>query len=515
MHSRAADLTPNGHPDKPHCLNNLGNAFRARFVRLGQLSDLENAIFTQRDAVDLIPNDHPDKPNRLNSLGSSFLTRFWHLGQLSDLEDAILRQRDAVDLIPSGHPRKPGYLNNLGVSFKTRFKHVGQLSDLEDAISMQREAVSLTPNGHRDKPIILTHLGSSFLTRFEHLGRLSDLEEAISAQRDAVDITPNGHPSKTLRLYNHGHSFLARFEYLGQLSDMENAIFLYSYAASDYFGPTKVRFDASRKWISCARHIRHHSLLHAYSVAMNLLPQLAWNGLSLSHRYTELARGADVAREAAAVALESGLPEIAVEWLEQGRSIVWGDLYQLRSSYEDLLSAHPDHARRLRELSTALDHASAAREKALSTLSEQTQNATTSLQKDADRHRRLAIERDKLLQDIRKLPGFERFLLRKEFSRLRASAHSGPVVILNAAESRCDALIVLANVDHVIHVPLSNFSFQRSIGLQNALHSLRDAREGKPKPSARIEWNSFLSPLWKCIVKPVLDAVAFSVRHIV
>ena len=75
-------------------------------------------------------------------------------------------------------------------------------------------------------------------------------------------------------------------------------------------------------------------------------------------------------REAAAAALDLGLPETAVEWLEQGRSIVWGELFQLRSSYEEVSSAHPDHARRLRELSAALEHASATREKSLSTFSE-------------------------------------------------------------------------------------------------------------------------------------------------
>ena len=52
-------------------------------------------------------------------------------------------------------------------------------------------------------------------------------------------------------------------------------------------------------------------------------------------------------REAAAAALDSGLPEIAMEWLEQGRLIVWGELFQLRSSYEELSSEHPDRARRL------------------------------------------------------------------------------------------------------------------------------------------------------------------------
>ena len=102
------------------------------------------------------------------------------------------------------------------------------------------------------------------------------------------------------------------------------------------------------------------------------------------------------------------------------------------------------------------------------------------MQQEADGHRMLAIKRDTLLQTIRGLRGFKQFLLRKEFSQLRASAHSGPVVILNAAESRCDALIVLADVDHVIHVPLPTFTFQRSAGLQKMLEKLLGHARGIP-----------------------------------
>ena len=148
-------------------------------------------------------------------------------------------------------------------------------------------------------------------------------------------------------------------------------------------------------------------------------------------------QGADVAREAAAVALDSGFPETAVarEWLEQERSIVWGELFQLRRFYEELSSAHPDHARRLRELSAALGYAGATREKFWSARLEQTRSAalctTDSLQQKADRHRTLPIERDKLLKEIRRSPSFEQSPFRKEFSRLRASASSRPVVILN------------------------------------------------------------------------------------
>ncbi|KAF8125428.1 CHAT domain-containing protein [Boletus edulis] len=492
----AIDLTPHGHPDKPSRLSNLGHSFITRFDRLGELSDLEDAISALREAVDLTPDGHPDKPSCLNNLGLSLRARFKHLGELGDLEDAISTIRDAVVLTPDGHLDKPSRLNNLGISFITRFGRLGELSDLEDAISIHREAVDLTPDGHPDKPSRLSNLGNSFIARFERLGELRDLEDAISTLRDAVVLTPDGHPHKPGMLNSLGISFQARFERLGELSDLEDAISLYSHAASVPIGPISVRLRASQNWISCARRIHHPSPLRAHSIATNLFPQLAWIGLSLTHRYAELKLGADVVREAAAAALDEGFPELAVEWLEQGRSIVWGELLQLRGSYEQL-STHPDHVRTLRELSAALDDAGATQ---------------------ANRHRALAIERDKLLQEIRRLPGFERFLLPKDFPQLRASAHSGPVVMLNAAERRCDALIVLADVDHVIHVPLPGFDFQWAARLQNTLRALLgharitrfDDRKGKLATGGGGSWESLLSTLWNGIVKPVLDALAFS-----
>ncbi|KAG6373736.1 hypothetical protein JVT61DRAFT_5876 [Boletus reticuloceps] len=528
----AIDLTPDGHPDKPALYSSLASCFRARFERFGELSDLEEAVSRYKDAVDLTPDGHPDKPIRLNDLGSSISTRFERLGELSDLEVAISLHKDAVNLAPRGHLDKRICLHNLGDSLGVRYERLGKLSDLEDAISMLRDAVDLTPpghpekkaismlreaidilpHGHPDKPICLNDLGSSLKTRFQRLGELTDLENAISMLRDAIDLTPQGHPAEPSYLNNLAGSLFIRFERHKELRDLEKAISLYSDAASAPFGPTRDRFHASQIWIKCAQLIRHWSLFHAYSVAITLLPQLAWVGLSLTRRYSELRHGADVVREAAATALDLGFPETAVEWLEQGRSIVWGDLLQLRSSYEDLTSAHPDHARRLQRLSSALEHASATHERSLSALLQE--NPCNKRLTNA-----LAIERDTLLQEIRGLPGFERFLLHKEFSQLRRSAHSGPIIILNAAESRCDALIVLADVDHVIHVPLPHFTFKRSAGLLNMMKSLLgharvvpcDDRKGSPTTRRGVGWESLLSNLWNGVVKLVLDALAFSI----
>ncbi|KAF8129592.1 hypothetical protein EV363DRAFT_1337745, partial [Boletus edulis] len=62
----------------------LNNSFITRFLRLGELRDLEDGISTHSDAVHLTPDGHPDKPSRLN-----FQARFERLGEPSDLEHAI------------------------------------------------------------------------------------------------------------------------------------------------------------------------------------------------------------------------------------------------------------------------------------------------------------------------------------------------------------------------------------------------------------------------------------------
>ena len=523
----AAEITPDGHPHKAAHLNNLGNSYAARFRRLSEPSDLDQQISRFKDAVDITPDGHPNKADYLNNLGCSFATRFRQLGELIDLEQAISKQRAAVDLTPDGHFRKHCHLSNLGLFFAIRFWQLGEPSDLEEAISRQRSVVNLTPDGHPHRPGHLNNLGLSFRTRFQHFGQLSDLEQAISMFKDAVGLIPDGHPDQPDQLDNLADCFRVRFEHLGKSSDLEQAISLYSQAACTTTGPTTIRFRASKKWISSAHALRHHSLLHAYSAAIDLLPQLAWIGLSLTHRYRELVQGADVAREAAAAALDSGHPGTAVEWLEQGRSIIWGELFQLRNSYEELSSAHPDHARRLQELSSALEHAGATREKSLSSLMEQIQytehHATHSLEQEADAHRTLAIERDNLLQEVRGFPGFERFLLHKELSQLRASAHSGPVVILNAAKSRCDALIILTEKENVVHVPLPTFAIKRFERLQSALDGLLGSarvlscgdRAGKPASRQDFSWESILSSLWNGVVKPVLDVLGLSVRHLI
>ncbi|KAF8436638.1 CHAT domain-containing protein [Boletus edulis BED1] len=534
MYRDALAARPVGHTGRPSTLVQLAAVHLARLEKQKNNFDGARVEALLHEASELSSTDSHE--NR----AVSFMVQLYagHRAgpdHATDLQRAITLLQKLVKSVSNWDARYCAGLKNLGVALLWRFERLGELRDLEDAISTYRDAVHLTPDGHPDKPGRLNNLGHSFIARFEmpfrhtgmparfeRLGELRDLEDAISTYRDAVHLTPDGHPDKPSRLSNLGLSFVTCFKRLGELRDLEDAISLYSHSASVPIGSISVRFRASWNWILYARRVHHPSLLRAHSIAINLFPQLAWIGLSLTHRYAELKQGADVVCEAAAAALDEGFPELAVEWLEQGRSIVWGELLQLRGSYEQLSSAYPDHGRRLQELSAALDDAGATREKSLSTFLESTDNAmqraTQTLQQEAHRHRTLAMKRDKLLQEIRRLPGFERFFLPKDFLQLRASAHSGPVVMLNAAETRCDALILLADVDHVIHVPLPKFNLKRSMGLQNMLGRLLgdaratsfDDRTGRVATRGAGSWENLLSTLFNGVTKPVLDALAFS-----
>ncbi|KAF8137754.1 CHAT domain-containing protein [Mycena galopus ATCC 62051] len=503
-------LTPDSYPGKPSMLNNLGNSLSSRFERLGDLNDLNWSILMLEDAVRLTADGHPDKPRKLNSLGNSLLGRFERLSDLSDLNRSILMKENAVQLTPDGHPDKPGRLNNLGISLWGRFVRLGNLSDLTRSILTKEDAVQLTPDGHPDKPGRLNSLGISLLGRFKRLGDLSDLDRSILMVEDAVQLTADDNPDKLGRLISLGNTLLGRFNRFHDVSDLNRSICHYSSAAHSVIGPAHVRFNAAAHWAKCAK-IQNDQLTHLepYSVAMQILPELAWLGLSITDRHHHLLKAGAVVRDAAAAAVTSGDPQKAVEWLEQGRSIIWSQLLNLRTPITALSNSHPLLANELITLSSQLDQAGSH-----TTDSPPIWSGTEqSLQSIANQAHENAVAQDNLLKKIRALEGFERFMLPKPITELSTAAHRGPVIILNSTNSQCDALILRPNHgDKVIHVPLPHFnSADVASMVQSFSHLVRGSgpsrlgarREGQL--NSEEEFEQTLSKLWEDIVRPVLN----------
>ncbi|KAK6974118.1 CHAT domain-containing protein [Favolaschia claudopus] len=504
----AVDLTPDGHMDKPSRLNTHGAALRTRFDQLGDLADLNQAITYHHAALDLTPDGHMDKHSRLSNLGVALHTRFDQLGDLVDLNQAITYYQAALDLTPDGHMDKPSQLNTLGAAFRTRFDQLGHLPDLNQAITYHHAALDLTPDGHMDKRSMLNNLGIAHNSRFQQLGNLPDLNHSITYNSAAVDLTPDGHPNKPVWLINLGSAFVFRYASLKTPEDFQKGLHCYALAACSPSGPISVRFRAARIWSMCAHESNSASVLKAYATAISLLPELAWLALSISDRHHRLFHAGQLVRDAAAAAIAAGDPQKAVEWLEQGRSIIWGQFLGLRTPVDDLKQKHPRLAEQFLSVSKTLEGAGTK----MSSINE-------SITPQRDFHD-LALQRNNILNQIRQQPGFEQFLLPKSLSYLSCTAQSGPVVILN-----------INHEGEVVHVPLPSFTSSHAeelaerlataLGATGRAESLHGEADYVPPRSSTIfhveDIDDLLEStlgttmqLWTKIIQPILNAIAIN-----
>ncbi|QRV93472.1 aromatic di-alanine and TPR containing protein [Ceratobasidium sp. AG-Ba] len=500
--SRAVDFTPNSYLDKPIYLTHLAVSRRARFERLGDLIDLNHAIDSISQAVDLTPDGHPDKLARLSSLGVSRWARFERLGELGDLDHAMGCISQAVDLTPDGHPDKPGHLSSLGVSWRLRFERLGELADLDHAIGCISRAMELTPAGHPDKPGRLSSLGVSWRARFERLGELVDLDCAIECHTQAIDLTPDGHPSRPGLLSNLGELCQARFELLGQLVDLAKARAAFRAGALSSVLMPDIQMRCARSWAKVSE-LLNISPLEAYKAVFYLLPRLVWIGQTAQHRSAVISGlVSDLVAQAATWAISVQSYDLAIEWLEQGRSILWSEVLQFRQPLDKLAIADSELAQQLKYIASELEVAGR----------DLTSHSSTYLMLEADRRNKLAIRWDKLLSEARSLPGFHEFMLPPKAKQLKKAASDGPVVIIHTYKARCDALVIVPQREEITHVPLTRFSQEtfEQFDAERRIRGPKNHRVGRGiiRLGPPYQFRT-LERLWSDVVEPILSVMEY------
>jgi tetratricopeptide (TPR) repeat protein len=479
---------------------------------LGDIANLNKAIMEKQRAVHLTPDSHPHKLLCYSNLGNSLLYRFEHLRNIVDLIEAIAAQQQAAYLTPDGHPDKPGYLNNLGTLFLPWFKYLGNIADLDKAIMPQLQAVHLTPEGHPDKPRYLSNLGATFLYRFEHQGDIADLDKAITAQQQAVSLIPDSHHGKPNILNILGNSFRARLNHHPDDATFAQAIGAYSQSAKSSSGPPFDRFRAARIWATLCFSVHSNETIDAYSVLIDLLPRVVWLGRTVEQCYKDISTIGDAVTDAAAAAIYFGKFNFALKWLEEGRSIVSGQLLQLRSPLDELRQCHPDEANELAKISRVLDSASIADS---SHLGLSNNDMHQSLEEAAQAHRRLAEKYDHVLARIHKLPGFNEFLRPPKTASLCGAAMSGPVIVVNVQKTRCDALILRPYSSQISHVPLPGLRVPMVKEMQLQLAGWVRGENAIPRhyaPDVEVdmEFSDILGGLWTHVVEPILSFLKVS-----
>ncbi|KIJ23996.1 hypothetical protein M422DRAFT_275317 [Sphaerobolus stellatus SS14] len=528
----AVNLTTDGQVAKSIYLNDLGRFFASRFERLGRITDIEKAIVAGKEAINLIPDGHTSQASLLTNLARSYSYRFFQLGDLVDIDKAISLNQKVVNLTPNEHTTKPKYLNNLGAT------------DSDNAIAAQQEAVKLIPDDHTAKPNYLrslgrsfpgqkavnlipdshpnkagslSTLGNSFLSRVELLHELPDIDNTIAAHQKAVDLTPDDHIAKggylIISLTPEKHAIMAqclghlgaslelRYKRLGKLADRDSAISAYCGAAKNNSSNPSIQYHAAKSWASLSSDSGLiSSALEAYTVLLEILPQHVWLGQKVNHRYDELSRIGSVINAAAALAISIGNLILALEWLEEGQSIVWGQILQLRTPIDELHLKYPEYA-------------------------DNSQIYQLTIEEEAHTHHTLAAEYAQLIEQIGTLDGFMDFLKPKKLTELIHACKNGPVVVINVYKSRCDALVLhpFDLSEPIIHVPLPHFSPEKAFQLHShmnsilKMHHVCDTRKLVQDQDAALnsapKLQDILHNLWLWIVEPVILAIQSVLEH--
>ncbi|CEL54737.1 hypothetical protein RSOLAG1IB_07271 [Rhizoctonia solani AG-1 IB] len=511
--TRAEALASDYHIAMPSILTSLGSAYMRRFVRLENLDDMEKALKCQTRALGLQPPGCDGTAVILNNLATIHTCRFNRSRKQAHMDEALKCLTQAASLLSENHPGLPGILHNLADLYMTRYRLWPNLEDIDTSIGYQTRAVVLTPEGHAQLPNYTNSLGSFYRRRYKEQGKLEDIDQAIHWQSRSVTLTPEEHARMPLWLSNLADSFLDRTRNESDKSSFYGAIECYRKCAQHSALSPGEQLNSAISWAKLASVSKlSASALEAYQTAMELVPHVVWLGTKIGKRYKDTRKIKDLASDAAAFALAVGKYDLALEWLEEGRAVIWNQMLQLRNPFDDLAAVDPPMAENLRQVASELQDAISPSETHSIPLSD-----TIAHERAIQKHHRLAENYQALVSAARKIPGFQDFLRPARASALVGTAQSGPLVIVNVSESRCDALIICPGTAHIMHIPLSSLSLNAITSARDQLdQSLRRNRvrdrgvRKKPNEEDKDMFDQVLIMLWTCIAKPVLDALEFT-----
>ncbi|KDQ58370.1 hypothetical protein JAAARDRAFT_665956 [Jaapia argillacea MUCL 33604] len=495
-------------------LRDLANAlhFRYKASPRNDSRDLDAAISLLRKALLLLPPRSRGRLDAAHDLASVLSSLFHHSGNSAFLDDAIQLQTGVLSDTPDQHPLRQRFTQGLGNIMLQKYYHSRQRQDLDECISLHTQALSLAGFPH-GKASIYTNLIPALQASYYLTDSIKDLDLAISTCREALLEAPPSrgyHPSLSGYL---GGLLTARFRLTKQPHDLHEAMSAFAVSVACEFTPVPQRFFCAQQWAKNADINGHESALEAYETAIGFLPRIAMLGLDISSRQHVLTSGIDgLARDGAAFAIREGKFEKAVEFLEEGRAVFWSQALQLRAPLDDLRSQAPELADQLEEISKQLERESLPDVRTTQDLSPE---VTITAEKQSNDRLRLNDRWLACLEKVRSIKRFEKFLLPKKYPDLLFAAARGPVVILNASESRFDALILKGPETDILHVPLTHLTGdmkEELVGIRSLLTDAVPWTRGEDRNMRRkirnydpeVTMRRCLAMLWELVVEPVV-----------
>jgi CHAT domain-containing protein len=423
----ALTATPPEHSERHIVSANLASVLQTRYGAYRATEDVSeaNALLAaaSADAPGAANQPVPSSADNAGYVAMGLMQEF----DLTRDTGALARAITALErAIPQASAlARPHLTFSLGAALATLAEATDDVPLLDRAISIFEKALDANSPDSLTNSSLLGGLGKANLHRFLKAGDPADLDRAVSILTRAYHATPAADFRRVPISLDLGTSLGTRSELRQNPSDARQAAEVYRSAALEITAPTHDRAMAAWGWAQAELALgSYHAALDGYETAVGLLDLVAWRGLRAEDRERLLADFGDLARDAGACAIAADRPERAIELLEQGRGVLLSQALDARSGHDVLAEQAPELADRLAFVNDRLD---------------------TRADIGLEQRMSLAREREELLRVIRKQPGQADFLRPPRLDDIRPGQQDGPVVFVNVAQLRTDALIVGAH----------------------------------------------------------------------
>ena len=483
MRRQALSLTPRTEPFRPFRMSNLAGALRelAEYEEDAELAD--EALAVAREAADTLAEDHPRKHELLLNLADHHMHgRGQGERAVGRLTEAERLYRDGLARLPADHPDLPRFTSSISQVRHMLHRETGERAILEDAVGLARDAAARTPADDRF-----------------HSERLLLFARAATALYDLIEA--DGHPDAELRA---------------------EALAAWDGVAADAQLSTMLLFEAQEQRARLARALGDpQHALRALEAALAEVPGLARRAYAGPVRKSIARRAPELAVQAAVAAIEAGRPGHAVELLENGRAILYGQAITSWRHRAELRAIDAKAADRLEEIDRRLANADFFANVGRIEVNAVTQHrfgrTTTDSTSSWDprpgyaaQTRGLAAERDRIVDGLAADPRFAELTGRRPLTALRAATAGATVVLVLAHESRGEALLVPADpAEPVEHIALPGLTdaaaYEHIAALTTALRDAVDPTAGPDlREAAQSELHDVLGWLWDEVTSPVL-----------
>jgi tetratricopeptide (TPR) repeat protein len=482
-------------------------------------SALHKSVRTFRGALTYHPTGHEDRPWNLLAYAAALESMYRAEHDVSHLRTAIVIYRELLDTHTDDSGRKGLVLNNMAICLSLLFHETHSQQDLTESIDAFEESLLLITEGQRDRAINLSNLGLAKLRRFQSTGDEVALQQSVAHLQESIALMPPTHPFVT---DNNSYLSMGFLSPKSSLRDPDRGLqYLLQAITHSSSGPkhrlsyAKEPLDYIDAFLSSTAEVGGISeksraiLVEVYRQLVTLFPRVASWGSYLDRRLEILEDSDHIGLQISRQALHLNRADLALELLEAARGVFWAQALKVRDRGLDALPA--ELAEELRPLLKFLGQ---------ETIRSSHAQVTAWTDPVLSARRKSSERAEEIIDQARKLPGLDRFMLAPTCKELLRAAANSHVVVLIPGPTASEAIILRHRSSDLqrLHLPLIN---QKSVDdLASRLLRSRARNRGAVPAEAETERlglaasrpaltnSQLLRELWIRVVKPVIDVLS-------